>query len=589
MIVFNMRTLRFSCGGFGLFLLLSGIGLGCTSTTPEPVAVESPPPAWFQEITEKSGLRFTHDAGPIVDYFMPQIMGSGAALFDFNNDDRLDIYLVQNGGPKGAKNRLFQQMPDGTFRDVTQGCGLDIAGYNMGVAVGDVNNDGWSDVLVTQYKGIRLFLNNGNGAFTDITAESGLEDPSWATSASFFDYDRDGWLDLVVVNYIEYDPARRCFGLSGQRRDYCGPNFFPGTIAKLFHNQTGQQPQQKDKGAAKMVRFEDVTKPSGLHWKPGPGLGVVCADFNGDSWPDILAANDGKANYLWINQRDGTFHEEAGQRGLAYNGHGMAMGNMGIAVGDIDGDGLFDVFITHLTEETNTMWMQGPRGLFKDRTVTAGLAAPYLRGTGFGAVLADFNQDGALDLALVNGRVVRGQEENEDYPDPYWRPYAERNLLFANDGSGRFRDLSAADPFGQLLAVSRGLACGDIDGDGALDLLVTTVAAPARLYRNVAPKEGHWLVVRALDLAHRRDAYGAVITVHAGGRRWVQNLNPGQSYLCSNDPRVHFGLGSADRVDSIQVHWPDGDSAEETFPGGAVDRSVVLRRGEGKPTKSQKQ
>jgi len=547
------------------------------------VPVEEPvPPAWFQDITEKSGIRFVHDAGPIGEYFMPQIMGSGVALFDFNNDNRLDIYLLQNGGPKGAKNRLYQQMPDGTFRDVTEGSGLDIAGYNMGVAIGDVNNDGRPDVLVTGYKGIRLFRNNGNGTFTDITRESGLEDPLWSMSASFVDYDRDGWLDLVVVNYIDYDPSRRCDDSSG-RRDYCGPNIFHGTIAKLYRNVTSPERERREgERAAKTIRFQDVTMSSGLGQKPGPGLGVVCADFNGDGWPDILAANDGQPNYLWINQHDGTFREEAATRGLAYNGHGMSQGNMGIALGDIDGDGLFDVFITHLTDETNTLWRQGPRGWFQDETVRAGLADPFWRGTGFGTVLSDFNHDGALDLAIVNGRVLRGPEERGSGLDPFWRPYAERNQLFANEGKGQFRELSATDPFGQRLAVSRGLACGDIDGDGAMDLLVTTVAGPARLYRNIAPKEGHWLLVRAIDPAHQRDAYGAVVTVHAGGRRWMGSINPGQSYLCSNDPRAHFGLGSAERVDSIRVRWPDGESAEEIFPGGAADRVVVLRRGEGK-------
>jgi hypothetical protein len=583
-----MSTRRRYCCGFCVLLLLSGIGLGCNSSTSNPTEEEPAPPAWFQDITEKSGLCFIHDAGPLSDYSMPQIMGSGAALFDFNNDSRLDIYLIQNGGPKGAKNRLYQQMPDGTFHDVSEGSGLDVAGYNMGAAVGDVNNDGWPDVVITGYKEIRLFLNNGNGTFTDVTSASGLEDPLWAMSASFLDYDRDGWLDLVVVNYVDYDHSRRCDDNSGQR-DYCGPNFFLGTVAKLFRNQTSQQqPRRKDKGETKTARFQDVTMSSGLAEKPGPGLGVVCADFNGDGWPDILAANDSKANHLWINQRDGTFREEAGIRGLAYNRHGMAMGNMGIAVGDIDRDGLFDIFITHLTDETNTLWRQGPRGQFEDLTVAARLASPHWRGTGFGTVLADFNQDGALDLALVNGRVLRGPEVQDDNIDPYWRPYVERNQLFANEGAGRFRELSLTDPFGQLLAVSRGLACGDIDGDGALDLLVTTIAGPARLYRNVAPKKGRWLIVRAIDPARRRDAYGAVITVHAGGRRWVGFLNPGHSYLCSSDPRVHFGLGTADRVDSIQVRWPDGDGCEETFPGGAVERLVELRRGAGKTmTKSQ--
>jgi hypothetical protein len=555
-------------------VLLGSMVWGCHSSGSATPATDPPAPPWFADVTEESGLRFRHDAGPIGDHFMPQIMGSGAALFDFDNDGRLDIYLLQNGGPKGATNRLFRQRPDGTFQDVTEGSGLDIAGYNMGVAIGDVNNDGWPDVLVTGYKGIRLFLNNGNGTFTDVTRDSGLEDPLWAMSASFFDYDRDGWLDLVVVNYVDYDPARPCDGPGGQR-DYCGPNVFKGTVTKLFRNRGPGQT------GARAVQFEDVTVSSGLARKPGPGLGVVCADFDGDGWPDIFVANDGQPNHLWINRHDGTFREEAAARNLAVNGLGMAQGNMGIAVGDVDGDGLFDIFVTHLTDETHTLWQQGPRGLFQDRTVPMGLAASRWRGTGFGTVLADFNHDGALDLAVVNGRVLRGPGDAGSSLGPFWGPYAERNQVLANDGRGRFRDLSATDPFGQLPGISRGLACGDIDGDGAIDLLVTTVGAPARLYRNVAPKEGHWLLVRAIDPAHQRDAYGAVVTVEAGGRRWVGAINPGQSYLCSNDPRAHFGLGAAERVDSVRVRWPDGDGAEEHFPGGAADRPMVLRRGEG--------
>jgi hypothetical protein len=546
--------------------------LGCRPTGSSPSADAPDPPPWFQDVTDRVGLRFRHDAGPLGDYFMPQIMGSGAALFDFDGDGRLDIYLLQNGGPKGATNRLYRQRPDGTFEDVSEGSGLDFAGYSMGVAIGDVNNDGWPDVLVTGYKGIRLFLNNGNGTFTDVTAESGLDVSLWSVSASFVDYDRDGWLDLVVVNYVDYDPTHEC-STAGQK-DYCGPNVFKGTVTKLFHNRGVE--------GARTVRFQDVTEPSGLARKVGPGLGVACADFDGDGWPDIFVANDGQPNHLWINQHDGTFREEAATRNLAYNSLGMSAGNMGIALGDINGDGLFDVFVTHLTEETNTLWQQGPRGLFEDRTAAAGLAASRWRGTGFGTVLADLNHDGALDLAVVNGRVMRGLGPGGDDLDPFWRVYAERNQLFVNDGTGRFRDLSPADPFCQRAEVSRGLACGDLDGDGALDLLVTTVAGPAHLYHNVAPKEGHWLMVRALDPARKRDAYGAVVTMNAGGSRRVGAVLPGQSYLCSNDPRVHFGLGPAEHVDSIRVRWPDGDSAEEVFPGGAADRLVELRRGEGK-------
>jgi enediyne biosynthesis protein E4 len=571
--------------GLGVILLVS-VGPGFQRQDPAPSATtadEAKGPCWFVDITKESGLHFVHDAGPPGDYFMPQAIGSGAALFDFNNDGRLDIYLIQNGGPNSrSTNRLYRQEADGRFTDVSAGSGLDIAGYCMGVAIGDVNNDGWPDVLVTQYGGVRLFLNNGNGTFTDITREAGLDGLLWGTSACFVDYDRDGWLDLVVVNYVNYDPSMPCADTAG-RRDFCNPKAFDGTVTKLYRN-LGRSKGTKARG----VRFEDVTLQAGLGRTPGPGLGVLCADFNGDGWPDIFVANDGQPNRLWINQRDGTFTEEALPRGVAYNGMGQAEGSMGVAIGDVDGNGLFDVFVTHLTGETNALWKQGPRGLFRDQTRGTGLANRQTQGTGFGAVLADFDHDGALDLALVNGRVTRGKPIDAARLGPFWSRYAERNRLFVNDGAGRFRDISAQNgPFCGTAAVARGLACGDLNGDGALDLLVTTVAGPARLYRNVAAKRGHWLLVRAIDpRLGGRDAYGAEVTVRTGGRRWQRWINPGYSYLCSNDPRAHFGLGPSRYVDALHVLWPDG--TEEVFPGRPADQLVTLRKGEGKLRTSPK-
>ncbi len=572
----------------GLVLLLSHLGLGCDRSglpTPPP---EPELPPWFADITSKSGLNFVHDAGPVGKYFLPQIMGSGAALLDFDGDGRLDIYLVHNGGPNSrSTNRLFHQGPDGRFTDVSAGSGLDVAGYGMGVAVGDVNNDGWPDVLLTQYGGTRLFLNNGNGTFRDLTKEAGLDNVLWGTSACWVDYDRDGWLDLVVVNYVDYDPSHLCAD-GGDKPDYCHPNVFPGAAPRLYRN-LGTSRQPVDSSLVGRIenppyrgvpRFADVTVTSGLGRLAGNGLGVVSADLNGDRWPDIFIANDSQPNRLWINQGDGTFKEEAVMRGVAYNGLGQVQANMGIALGDVNADGLLDLFVTHLTEETHTLWSQGPRGIFRDRTAAAGLASSRWRGTGFGTVLADFDHDGALDLALVNGRVARAKLTSPPLQEAFWSAYAERNQLFAKDGNGQFRDRSRAqEPFCAEAAIARGLACGDIDGDGAVDLLVTRVAGPACLYRNVAPKQGHWLVVRALDPALRRDAYGAEITIVSGKRRWLGWANPGSSYLCSNDPRVHFGLGSAAAVDAIEVVWPDG--AEETFPGRPADQVVVLRKGEG--------
>ncbi len=563
-----------------LAILLLAALPGCHGA--EPPAGDPAPagPAWFEDVTRARGLTFVHDPGPLGSYSLPQIMGSGCALFDYDGDGRLDIYLIQNAGPaSGATNRLYHQEPDGTFRDVSAGSGLDVAGHGMGVAVGDVNNDGRPDVFLTEYGRCRLFLNNGDGTFTDVSREAGFDDPSWGASAAFFDYDRDGWLDLVVVNYVDYDPSTACSS-GGGRPDYCHPNRFSPTVARLYHNL----------GAAAGrpgVRFEDVTVKAGLARRPSNGLGVLCTDFNGDRWPDIFVANDSKANHLWINQKDGTFKEEAVVRGVAYVGTGQTAANMGVAWGDLTGRGLPDLFVTHLADEEHTLWRQGPRGFFQDRTVAAGLTGGRWRGTGFGTAFADFDLDGALDLALVNGAVARRRGGGPDPPpEEFWSQYAQRSQLFANDGTGHFRDVSTDNPAlcGEPM-VARGLAVGDVDNDGALDLLVTRVGGPARLLRNVAPRRGNWLMVRALDPQRRRDAYGAEVTVRAGDHSWVRWVNPGTSYLSSCDPRAHFGLGPAERFDWLRVVWPDGRAEE--FPGGAVNRIVEVRQGEGTAVKAE--
>jgi hypothetical protein len=536
------------------------------------VPPEADPAPWFEDATGELGIDFVQDAGPVDDrYFMPQIVGSGVAVFDFDGDGLLDLYFLNNGGPKGKRNRLYKQLPSGKFKDVSRGSGLDFAGHCMGVAVGDVNNDGKPDVLVTLYTGVRLFLNNGDGTFTDVTVQAGLVNPLWATSAAFVDYDRDGRLDLIVTSYVAYDPSQGCKNPSGEG-DYCAPKTFRGTSSKLFKNVT--QPGGP-------VKFLDVSFESGIGRKPGPGLGVVCADFNGDGWPDVFIANDGLPNHLWINQKDGTFKEEAVARGLAYNAMGQAEANMGIGWGDVDGDGLQDVFVTHLASETNTVWKQGPRGLFRDQTIHSGMHRPRWRATGFGTVLADFDQDGWLDAAIANGAVDKSPPTPDSPLGPFWGRYAQRNQLFANDGQGRFRDLSPFNaPLCGVANIGRGLAVADLDNKGPLWLIVTSVAGKARLFRNVAPDRGHWLGVRCLEPGSKRDALGAEVTVRAGGRAWVRTLQSAGSYLCSNDPRAHFGLGRAERYDAVEVIWPDG--SKERFPGGAVDRHVRLIRGEGK-------
>ena len=530
-------------------------------------------PTWFQDITARSGLSFVHDSGATGSYFMPESIGSGAALFDFDNDGRLDIYLLHCVPPDSrSRNRLFHQEADGRFKDVSEGSGLDVSGYGMAAIAGDVTNDGLPDLVVTEYGRVRLFINRGGGKFVEATNDSGIDNTRWATAASLFDYDRDGWLDLVVGNYVDYAPTQKCYDTRGTP-EYCGPQGMAGTATRLFRNR----------GGSGGPRFEDVSTTSGLTRKLGPALGIFCADFNGDRWPDIFVADDGQPNRLFVNQRNGTFVEEAVQRGLAYNAMGASAANMGVAVGDIDADGLFDLFVTHLDREQHILWKQGPRGLFQEVTAQAGLVNPAWRGTGFGTVLADFDLDGAADLALANGAIRREPVAGPVLPgmSPFWAPYAQRNQLFANSGHGMFQDLSLANPdFCGTAGVGRGLACGDLDNDGALDLLVTCAGGPARILRNVAPKRGHWFGVRAVDAAlGGRDAYGAEITIEAGSHRWWRLVQPASSFLVSNDPRVYFGLGEASSYQRMVVIWPDG--TEETFPGGPVDRLLVLKKGNG--------
>jgi hypothetical protein len=540
--------------------------LGCKP--PAPPAVEGPmEPPWFADVTAKLGIDFVHDPGPLDNkYFMPQIVGSGCALFDMDGNGRLAIYLLNNGGPKGKPNVLYRQKADGTFENVSAGSGLDVSGYCMGVAVGDVDGDGLPDILLTEYGRVRLFRNLGQGKFEDVTQKAGLDNPAWATAAAFLDFDRDGKLDLVIVNYVDFDPSWRCTSPAGVT-DYCNPSVFAGRVSRLYRN-VGDW------------KFEDVTLKSGLGKLPGPGLGVVCADFDGDGWIDIFIANDGKPNHLWINQHDGTFKEEATVRGVAFNAMGRAQAGMGVALGDVDGDGLFDLFVTHLGGEQNTLWKQGPRGLFRDRSGLAGLTTPQWRATGFGTCLVDFNNDGNLDAVVVNGRVAKAPPIARNLPgDPFWHPFLERNQCFVN-GGGKFRDRSADEP--ALCGVpnlARGLAYGDLDSDGGIDILVTTIGGRARLLRNVAPGRGHWLLVRTLDRTGKRDMLGAELVVVAGARTWTRTVRSADSFLSASDPRAHFGLGEADKVDRIDVTWPDG--TRERFAGGAVDRIAVVRQGDG--------
>lgn len=511
---------------------------------------------------------------------MPEHIGSGGALFDFDNDGRLDLYLVQCGGIESeARNQLYHQEAGGTFRNVSDGSSLDVTGVGMGATAGDLNNDGWTDLLVTEYGRIRMFLNRKGARFEEVTAAAGLDNARWSTAASFIDYDRDGWLDIVVGNYVDYYPNHECFDPAGGR-EFCGPQDFQNTVSRLFRNRGALDGSTE-------IAFEDVTVSSGISQSQGKVLGILCADFNGDRWPDIFMADDGVPNRLYVNQRDGRFTEEAVARGLGYNAMGSTVGNMGIGLGDVNGDGLFDLFVTHLTHEHHALWVQGPRGLFQDQTANRGLAQAPIRGTGFGTVVADFDLDGAPDLAIVNGAIRRGSAHPGKPMEgliPFWHPYAQQSQLFINGNDGRFTDVSAANPaFCASAIIGRGLAFGDLDNDGAADLVAVCAGGPAQIFRNVAPRRGRWLGVRAVlePSFGLRDAIGAEVAVEAEGRRWRRLIQPSTSFLVSNDPRALFGLGQVARIDDVRVTWPDG--SEEVFAGVNPDQHVTLQKGTGTP------
>lgn len=526
----------------------------------------------YTDIARQAGVDFVQDPGTEGKYMAPEVMGSGAALFDYDNDGDLDIYLVQAGPlPESKKprppDRLYRQNADGKFTDVTAESGLGDTGYGTGVAVGDIDNDGFVDVFVTNYGPNSLYRNQGNGKFTNVTAKAGIQGNHWSASSAFCDYDADGFLDLYVANYVNFDPAKVCVKGDGAP-DYCSPQSLPYETDILYHNNANGT-------------FTDVTRASGIGTERLPGLGVVCSDFTGDGRIDIYVANDGEANNLWVNQGNGKFEDQAFLMGAAVSAMGRPQASMGIALGDIDSDSDLDLFLTHLINDYNTLYVNDGKYGFEDRSAAAGLVAPSLPFTGFGTAFIDYEHDGDLDIVVVNGAVDRHKPYPGARMSDYWNHYAEPKHLYQNDGKGRFKEISKdVGSFAVDVDLSRGLAVGDIDGDGDLDLLVNNTAGPARLYRNDARKTGSFLLVRAWDEKRKRDAHAAVVIVSAGGREYVRVADPAFSYLSANDPRAHFGIPGASRADSVRIRWSDG--AEELFPGMALNQSVVLKRGEGK-------
>jgi enediyne biosynthesis protein E4 len=580
--------------GLAILVLVAG----CHSPGEHPVGAgtAAPQSEWFVDRAVESGIDFMHVNGMSGQLYMPEILGPGVALFDYDNDGDLDVYLVQSGGfdRRQSNDRLYRNdlavRPDGSrtlhFTDVTTASGIDARGYGMGVATGDFNNDGWVDLYLTKFDAPnQLLRNNGDGTFTDVSKASGTDHRSWSVSAAFVDIDRDGWLDLFVGNYLRYrlEGNTRCSSPTGAP-DYCTPASYPALPDRLYRNRRNGT-------------FADVTTAAHVASEFGPALGVSTADFNGDGWMDIYVANDGKENQLWLNRRDGTFENGALLAGVALPQSGKAEGSMGVDAGDFDNDGDEDLVMTELTAEGSNLYVNDGTGIFTDASARSAIGPASLSFTGFGAVWVDFDNDGLLDLVSANG-TVQIVEALRQAGDPF--PMHQKKLLLRNAGGGRFEDVTArAGAAFALSEVGRGLAVGDVDNDGDVDLLIGNNNGPTRLLINQATMGKHWLGLRLegppksdrdkrtavpkgpFDRLAARDIVGARVEVipTKGPSLWRRARADG-SYASANDPRVLVGLGDTAGEVNVRVRWPSGRS--EMFAGISVDRYLTLAEGDGK-------
>ena len=538
----------------GLFYFVSYPGISAQSQNPSGSDI-SRISGRFVDVTERLGIRFVQKASPTSRKYLLETMGSGVAVFDYDNDGRLDIFFAngariddpmqpdaipQKDGPQ-YWNRLYHQKVDGSFEDVTEKAGLAGIGYCTGVAVGDFDNDGYEDLFVTGYGRSTLYHNNGNGTFTDVTDKAGVAGSGWATSAAWFDYDHDGRLDLVVARYMEwkFDDI-----YCGERREgyrsYCHPDIFKPVSVLLYHNEGNG-------------KFIEVSHKAGVD-KPMKGLGVAVADYDKDGWPDFFIANDSIPEALYHNKRDGTFEEVALVSGIALDGGGATFAGMGVDFEDYNNDGWPDVIVTDLANQRYSLYTNGGDGTFDYATNSSGLGAITLLHSGWGVRFLDYDNDGWKDLFIVQAHVMDNIEVNEPHLH-----YLEPPMLLHNERGRKFTDVSSSsgEVFHKRWA-GRGLASGDIDNDGKVDVIVTSNNGPARVLKNETPTDNHWLTLKLVGVKSNRDAIGAQVEIATESGKQYASVTTASSYQSSSDPRLHFGLGNAVSVKSIRIRWPSG-------------------------------
>ncbi|HJT71781.1 MAG TPA: CRTAC1 family protein [Terriglobales bacterium] len=522
----------------------------------------------FTDVTSSAGIQFKHNNGAYGGKLLPETLGSGCAFIDYDNDGWQDILLVNSMDWPGHINqrstlKLYRNNRDGTFTDVTRAAGLDIEMYGMGVAVGDYNNDGFPDILITCVGQNRLFKNTGKGTFVDVTNSSGLgKRQAFSTSALWFDYDRDGLLDLFVCNYVKWSPERDVFcSLDGKHKSYCTPEAYVGQTCWLFHNRGNGT-------------FEDVTASSGIFDTSSKSLGVAMFDYDNDGWPDLLVANDTQPNKLYRNQHNGTFKDVGVEAGIAFSAEGKARAGMGVDIGDFENSGHPGIAITNFDNEMIGLYRSEGGGTLTDIAVQSGVGLPSKTTLGFGCAFADCDLDGSLDLIAVNGHIDDTVRNVRNVG------YAQPPQLFLNNGKGNFHEVGAdaGGGFNQP-KVGRGLAVGDFDRDGDLDVLITTNNGPAYLFRNDQGAGNRSIRFKLVGTKSNRDGIGTRVKIFAGGVMQTRMVHSGSSYLSQSELPVTFGVGKRDKIERVVVDWPSGRTEE--FKQLASTKSYKVVEGQG--------